>query len=85
LEVFHLLRSTTGKGEDVECEYNLLFAAVLTETDIMHAAGIDILEREVGRHVAYFGHSGTNLLGRDSRKGLRQYDRSEDETQQSSH
>ena len=42
LEVFHLLRSTTGKSEDVERKHDLLLAAILAESHIFEFVTIEI-------------------------------------------
>ena len=35
LEVFHLLRSTTGESKDVERKHDLLFTAILAQADFL--------------------------------------------------
>src|SRR5579885_369319 len=51
LEVFHLLRSTTGKSKDVEREHHILLAAVLAERHVVEFMTIKILELEIWRGI----------------------------------
>jgi len=43
LEVFHLLRSTTGEGKDVEGKNDVLLAMVLAEADVLQFLAVEIL------------------------------------------
>src|SRR5450631_347032 len=63
LEVFHLLRSTTGKSEDEERQNNVLLSAIVAQLHIFPVVAIKIFQREVWSHFAHLGHAQFLLLG----------------------
>src|ERR1019366_2013839 len=63
LEVFHLLRSTTGKSEDIERQNDVLLAAVVAQLHVFEVVAVKVFQREVRRRVADFRHARTLLLG----------------------
>ena len=68
LEVFHLLRSTTGKSENIERQHDVLLAAVVAQLHIFEVAAIEVFQGEVRRHIAHFGHARILLLGLCNRR-----------------
>src|SRR5580700_11192837 len=63
LEVFHLLRSTTGKSEDIERQDDVLLAAVVAQLHVFEIIPVKVLEREIRRYVTDFRHARILLLG----------------------
>jgi hypothetical protein len=52
LEVFHLLGSTPGEGEDIKGEHNILLAVVIAEMHVLQVLPIEVLEAEIGSSIS---------------------------------
>src|SRR5437588_5294710 len=52
LEVFHLLRSTAGEGENIKGQDHVLFSAVVAEGNVFQFLPIEVLHLEVGSKIA---------------------------------
>src|SRR5205823_3978191 len=62
LEVFHLLRSTTGKGKNIKGQHNLLLAAILTERDLFEVMAVEIGHLKVWGEVSDFRHWSSSII-----------------------
>ncbi len=67
LESFHLLGSTTGERENVERQHDVLLAAVVAQLHFFEVVAVEILQREIGRHVTHLGHLGRVATLREQR------------------
>src|SRR5579859_2164379 len=63
LEVFHLLRSTTGEGENIKSQDDVLLAPVVAQLDVFQIVAVEVFQREIRSHVADFRHARSLLFG----------------------
>ena len=64
LEVFHLLRSTTGKGEDIERQNDVFLAPVVAQIHFFQVGAVEVCSVKSGAMSPTFGmpDSGSVLL-----------------------